>query len=80
MCESKQCLSLLSLSHLYLICGANLSILQSRLSAKAQRKVVREIKTARVLGLMPFTSMGQAPFRFMRSRLDDNGAPQGSEY
>ncbi|CAM6045421.1 unnamed protein product [Sphagnum compactum] len=53
---------------------------RSRLSAKAQRKIVREIKTARVLGLMPFTSMGQAPFRFMRSRLDDNGAPQGSEY
>lgn len=44
---------------------------RSSLTAKAQRKVIREIKTARTFGLMPFTSMGRAPFRFLRSRLDD---------
>uniref|UniRef100_A0A0D9WSR8 Small ribosomal subunit protein bS18c n=1 Tax=Leersia perrieri TaxID=77586 RepID=A0A0D9WSR8_9ORYZ len=35
---------------------------QTRISAKAQRKVAREIKTARALGLLPFTTMGQRPF------------------
>ncbi|XP_024384213.1 uncharacterized protein [Physcomitrium patens] len=44
---------------------------RSSLTAKAQRKVIREIKTARAFGLMPFTSMGRPPFRFLRSRLDD---------
>ena len=48
-----------------------ISLPQSSLTAKAQRKVIREIKTARTFGLMPFTSMGKSPFRFLRSRLDD---------
>lgn len=51
--------------------GAVCYVLQSSLTAKAQRKVIREIKTARTFGLMPFTSMGRSPFRFLRSRLDD---------
>jgi ribosomal protein S18 len=45
---------------------------RSGLTAKAQRKVIREIKTARTFGLMPFTSMGRSPFRFLRSRLDED--------
>ncbi|XP_015697122.2 uncharacterized protein LOC102706415 [Oryza brachyantha] len=40
---------------------------QTRISAKAQRKVAREIKTARALGLLPFTTMGQRPFVYGRS-------------
>uniref|UniRef100_A0A0D9XL62 Small ribosomal subunit protein bS18c n=1 Tax=Leersia perrieri TaxID=77586 RepID=A0A0D9XL62_9ORYZ len=35
---------------------------RTRISAKAQHKVAREIKTARALGLLPFTTMGQRPF------------------
>ncbi|WOL07198.1 hypothetical protein Cni_G15936 [Canna indica] len=44
---------------------------QTRISAKAQRKVAREIKTARAFGLMPFTTMGKKPFVFGRSMKDD---------
>ncbi|CAN6247460.1 unnamed protein product, partial [Urochloa humidicola] len=40
---------------------------QTRISAKAQRKIAREIKTARAFGLMPFTTMGRRPFIFGRS-------------
>ncbi|KAF8722580.1 hypothetical protein HU200_022414 [Digitaria exilis] len=40
---------------------------QTRISAKAQRKIAREIKTARAFGLMPFTTMGRKPFIFGRS-------------
>ncbi|KAJ9159105.1 hypothetical protein P3X46_024633 [Hevea brasiliensis] len=37
---------------------------QTGISAKAQRKVAREIKTARAFGLMPFTTMGTKSFVF----------------
>lgn len=43
---------------------------QTRISAKAQRKVAREIKTARAFGLMPFTTMGTKPFEFGRNMKD----------
>ncbi|XP_021278504.1 uncharacterized protein LOC110412299 [Herrania umbratica] len=39
----------------------------TRISAKAQRKVAREIKTARAFGLMPFTTMGTKSFVFGRT-------------
>ncbi|XP_050368228.1 uncharacterized protein LOC126786440 [Argentina anserina] len=37
---------------------------QTKISAKAQRKIAREIKTARAFGLMPFTTMGTKSFTF----------------
>lgn len=40
---------------------------QTGISAKAQRKVAREIKTARAFGLMPFTTMGTKSFIFGRT-------------
>lgn len=40
------------------------SFVQAKISAKAQRKVAREIKTARAFGLMPFTTMGTKAFVF----------------
>ncbi|KAF3327932.1 hypothetical protein FCM35_KLT06538 [Carex littledalei] len=43
---------------------------QTRISAKAQRRVAREIKTARAFGLMPFTSMGTKPFIFGKDMED----------
>lgn len=43
---------------------------QTRISAKAQRKVAREIKTARAFGLMPFTTMGTKSFLFGNSMED----------
>lgn len=40
---------------------------QTRISAKAQRKIAREIKTARAFGLMPFTTQGTKEFVFGRT-------------
>ncbi|XP_010457888.1 PREDICTED: uncharacterized protein LOC104739288 [Camelina sativa] len=37
---------------------------QTGISAKAQRKIAREIKTARAFGLMPFTTMGTKVFQY----------------
>lgn len=44
--------------------------LQTGISAKAQRKVAREIKTARAFGLMPFTTMGTKTFVFGKTMED----------
>lgn len=43
---------------------------KTRISAKAQRKVAREIKTARAFGLLPFSSMGTKHFQFGKSMED----------
>ncbi|XP_043691330.1 uncharacterized protein LOC122642015 [Telopea speciosissima] len=43
---------------------------KTRIGAKAQRKVAREIKTARAFGLMPFTTMGTKPFIFGKTMED----------
>ncbi|KAG7010502.1 rpsR [Cucurbita argyrosperma subsp. argyrosperma] len=43
---------------------------KTRISAKAQRKVAREIKTARAFGLMPFTTMGTKSFVFGKTMED----------
>lgn len=37
---------------------------QTGISAKAQRKIAREIKTARSFGLLPFTCMGTKSFKY----------------
>lgn len=44
---------------------------KTRIRAKAQRKVAREIKTARAFGLMPYATMGTKPFIFGRSMKDE---------
>ncbi|KAI5674989.1 hypothetical protein M9H77_05939 [Catharanthus roseus] len=40
------------------------------ISAKAQRKIAREIKTARAFGLLPFTTMGTKQFIFGKTMED----------
>lgn len=40
------------------------------ISAKAQRKIAREIKTARAFGLLPFTTMGTKSFVFGQTMED----------
>ncbi|WVZ75072.1 hypothetical protein U9M48_023164 [Paspalum notatum var. saurae] len=55
------------LAHFLTEAGIIIKRSQTRISAKAQRKVAREIKTARAFGLMPFTTMGRRPFVFGRS-------------
>lgn len=44
--------------------------MKTGISAKAQRKVAREIKTARAFGLLPFTTMGTKQFAFGRTMED----------
>ncbi|KAL4558367.1 hypothetical protein LXL04_036566 [Taraxacum kok-saghyz] len=43
---------------------------KTKISAKAQRKIAREIKTARAFGLMPFTTMGTKHFNYGRTMQD----------
>ncbi|KAI3749881.1 hypothetical protein L2E82_20499 [Cichorium intybus] len=43
---------------------------KTKISAKAQRKIAREIKTARAFGLMPFTTMGTKHFIYGRTMQD----------
>lgn len=43
---------------------------QTKISAKAHRKIAREIKTARAFGLMPFTTMGTKSFIPGKSMVD----------
>ncbi|GMH07369.1 hypothetical protein Nepgr_009209 [Nepenthes gracilis] len=43
---------------------------KTKISAKAQRKVAREIKTARAFGLLPFTTMGTKAFKFGKTMED----------
>ncbi|XP_047330986.1 30S ribosomal protein S18-like [Impatiens glandulifera] len=45
---------------------------QTKISAKAQRKVAREIKTARAFGLLPFTTMGTKQFVVGKSMEDQD--------
>lgn len=46
------------------------STLKTGISAKAQRKVAREIKIARAFGLLPFTTMGTKQFVFGQTMED----------
>ncbi|KAK4278981.1 hypothetical protein QN277_016749 [Acacia crassicarpa] len=55
---------------------------QTRISAKAQRKIAREIKTARAFGLIPFTTMGTKAFVFGKTmeNQDDDYVSQSQRY
>ncbi|KAL0696597.1 hypothetical protein Bca4012_063777 [Brassica carinata] len=54
-----------------------LDVSQTSVSAKAQRKIAREIKTARAFGLVPFTIMGTKAFTFGKTM---ENRDQGFEY
>ncbi|KAL3530888.1 hypothetical protein ACH5RR_010210 [Cinchona calisaya] len=48
----------------WLVLTSNFLFIPTQISAKAQRKIAREIKTARAFGLMPFTTVGTKEFVF----------------
>ncbi|KAL5580736.1 hypothetical protein UlMin_013178 [Ulmus minor] len=58
------------LANFLTVAGILIKRSQTGISAKAQRKVAREIKTARAFGLMPFTTMGTKPFVFGKTMED----------
>ena len=60
--------------------SSTLSIMKTGISAKAQRKVAREIKTARAFGLLPFTTMGTKQYVFGRTMEDLDADFQLDEY
>ncbi|RVW66201.1 hypothetical protein CK203_047389 [Vitis vinifera] len=58
------------LAHFITEAGIIIKRSKTGISAKAQRKVAREIKTARAFGLMPFTTMGTKAFVFGKTMED----------
>ncbi|KAJ9698692.1 hypothetical protein PVL29_007652 [Vitis rotundifolia] len=58
------------LAHFITEAGIIIKRSKTGISAKAQRKVAREIKTARAFGLLPFTTMGTKAFVFGKTMED----------